>query len=125
MKNTQIMGHNSKRSFNAAPWIALACLVVPMFASYFFDDMFSTLSHLFENPSLLELGWNSADYGLYTSGYSVLCVFGGLVICGMLLDKWGVRITGSIFVGMMAGGAALVAWAITSGLAPKTSLRIA
>ncbi len=109
----------------AAPWIALACLVVPMFASYFFDDMFSTLSHLFENPFLIELGWNSADYGLYTSGYSVLCVFGGLVICGMLLDKWGVRITGSIFVGMMAGGAALVAWAITSGLPPKSSLSIA
>ena len=107
------------------PWLALACLVVPMFASYFFDDMFSTLSHLFENPSLLELGWNSADYGLYTSGYSVLCVFGGLVICGMLLDKWGVRVTGSVFVGMMAGGAALVAWAITSGLAPKTSLSVA
>lgn len=108
-----------------APWLALACLVVPMFASYFFDDMFSTLSHLFENPSLIELGWNAADYGLYTSGYSVLCVFGGLVICGMLLDKWGVRITGSIFVGMMAGGAALVAWAITSGLPPKTSLSVA
>ena len=106
-------------------WVALACLVVPMFASYFFDDMFSTLSHLFENPSMLELGWNAADYGLYTSGYSVLCVFGGLVICGMLLDKWGVRITGSIFVGMMAGGAALVAWAITSGLPPKTSLTVA
>lgn len=106
-------------------WLALACLVVPMFASYYFDDMFSTLSHLFEDASLLELGWNSADYGLYTSGYSVLCVFGGLVICGMLLDKWGVRITGSIFVGMMAGGAAMVAWAITSGLAPKTSLTVA
>ena len=25
-----------------ACWIALALLVVPMFASYFFDDMFST-----------------------------------------------------------------------------------
>lgn len=106
-------------------WIALACLVVPMFASYYFDDMFSTLSHLFENPSMLQLGWNSADYGLYTSGYSVLCVFGGLVVCGMLLDKWGVRITGSIFVTMMAGGAALVTYALTSGLPPKTSLTIA
>jgi MFS family permease len=116
-----INGHSRK----FLPWLALACLVVPMFASYFFDDMFSTLSHLFENPSLLELGWNSADYGLYTSGYSVLCVFGGLVICGMLLDKWGVRITGSIFVAMMAGGAAMVAWAITSGLPPKTSLSMA
>ena len=106
-------------------WIALACLVVPMFASYYFDDMFSTLSHLFENPSALELGWNSADYGLYASGYSVLCVFGGLVICGMLLDKWGVRITGSIFVTMMTGGAALVTYALTSGLQPKVSLTMA
>ncbi len=106
-------------------WIALACLVVPMFASFYFDDMFSTLSHLFENPSTLQLGWNSADYGLYASGYSVLCVFGGLVVCGMLLDKWGVRVTGSIFVTMMAGGAALVTYALTSGLPPKTSLTIA
>jgi len=96
-----------------------------MFASYYFDDMFSTLSHLFENPSMLQLGWNSADYGLYTSGYSVLCVFGGLVVCGMLLDKWGVRVTGSIFVTMMAGGAALVTCALTSGLPPKSSLTIA
>lgn len=96
-----------------------------MFASYYFDDMFSTLSHLFENPSMLQLGWNSADYGLYTSGYSVLCVFGGLVVCGMLLDKWGVRVTGSIFVTMMAGGAALVTYALTSGLPPNTSLSIA
>ena len=99
--------------------------MVPMFASYYFDDMFSTLSHLFENPSALQLGWNSADYGLYTSGYSVLCVFGGLVICGMLLDKWGVRVTGSIFVTMMVGGAALVTYALTSGLPPRTSLTIA
>ena len=106
-------------------WAALACLVVPMFASYYFDDMFSTLSHLFENPSVLQLGWNSADYGLYTSGYSVLCVFGGLVVCGMLLDKWGVRITGSIFVTMMAGGAALVTYSLVSGLPPKTSLSVA
>lgn len=119
------MPQNSNSRSRLTPWLALACLVVPMFASYFYDDMFSTLSHLFENPSALELGWDSADYGLYTSGYSVLCVFGGLVFCGMLLDKWGVRATGSVFVGMMAGGAALVAWAITAGLPPKTSLTVA
>lgn len=106
-------------------WLALACLVVPMFGSYFFDDMFSSISFLFSDPSQLQLGWDSAGYGLYTSGYSVLCVFGGLIVCGMLLDKWGVRITGSIFVGMMTAGAALVLWAITSGLAPKQSLTIA
>jgi MFS family permease len=86
-----------------------------MFASYFFDDMFSSISYLFENPALTQLGWDAAGYGLYTSGYSVLCVFGGLVVCGILLDKWGVRITGSIFVGMMAAGAGLVLWALLSG----------
>ena len=107
------------------PWAALACLVVPMFGSYFFDDMFSSISFLFSDPSRIALGWDSAGYGLYTSGYSVLCVFGGLIVCGMLLDKWGVRITGSIFVGLMTAGAALVLWAITSGLSPKQSLTVA
>ena len=108
-----------------ARWIVLACLVVPMFASYFFDDMFSSLSELFKNPECLELGWNMADYGFYASGYSFLCIWGGLIICGALLDKFGVRLVGSIFVGMMVGGAALVTFAISAGFAPKTSLAIA
>ena len=115
----------NKRKAAASCWAALACLVVPMFASYFFDDMFSSLSQLFRNPELLELGWDSADYGFYAGGYSFLCVWGGLIVCGMLLDKWGVRVTGSIFVGMMTAGAALVTFAITSGMAPKTSLTVA
>ncbi len=98
----------------SACWIAWACLVVPMFASYFFDDMFSTISHIFKNPEALELGWNTMDYGFYAGGYSFLCVWGGLIVCGMLLDKWGVRVTGSIFVGLMAAGAALVYVTISS-----------
>ena len=114
-----------KTAASVSCWAALACLVVPMFASYFFDDMFSSLSQLFRNPELLELGWDSADYGFYAGGYSFLCVWGGLIVCGMLLDKWGVRVTGSIFVGMMTAGAALVTFAITSGMAPKTSLTVA
>ena len=113
------------RTARISCWIALACLVVPMFASYFFDDMFSTISYLFEDPARTQLGWDAAGYGLYASGYSVLCVFGGLVVCGMLLDKWGVRVTGSIFVGMMVAGAAAVLYAITAGFPPERSLRIA
>lgn len=108
-----------------ACWIALACLVVPMFASYFFDDMFSTLSQIFRNPEMLQLGWDSEAYGIYAGGYSFLCVWGGLVICGILLDIYGVRLIGSVFVGLMVLGAGLVTWAITSGLSPKTSLTIA
>lgn len=116
---------NTLRDNRWACWLALACLVVPMFASYFFDDMFSSLSELFKNPECLELGWNMADYGFYSSGYSFLCIWGGLIICGALLDKFGVRLVGSIFVGMMVLGAGLVTFAISAGFAPKTSLTVA
>ncbi len=117
--STRISGGSS------ACWIALICLMVPMFASYFFDDMFSTLSQIFQHPECLELGWDSADYGFYAGGYSFLCVCGGLVVCGILLDLFGVRIVGSIFVGLMALGAGVVLFALRSGLAPQTSLVIA
>ena len=120
------MSYDKKKILGkTACWIALACLVVPMFGSYFFDDMFSTLSQIFQHPENLELGWDSANYGFYAGGYSFLCVWGGLVICGVLLDVYGVRIVGSIFVGLMVLGAGLVAFAITGGFAPGTSLTIA
>ena len=116
---------NTLRDNKWACWLALACLVVPMFASYFFDDMFSSLSELFKNPECLELGWDMADYGFYSSGYSFLCIWGGLIVCGALLDKFGVRLVGSIFVGMMVFGATLVTFAISAGFQPKTSLAVA
>lgn len=109
------MTASTQKFYRPAAWIALACLVVPMFASYYFDDMFSSISYLFDNPTLTQLGWDAAGYGLYASGYSVLCVFGGLVIGGILLDKWGVRVSGTVFVGMMAAGAGMVLWALLSG----------
>ena len=66
---------------------------------------------------MVALGWSMADYGFYRSAYSLLCIFGGLIICGMLLDRWGVRLTGSIFVGLMVGGAALITYAISESFA--------
>ena len=117
--------NKSIRDNSWACWLVLACLVVPMFASYFFDDMFSSLSELFKNPECLELGWDMADYGFYSSGYSFLCIWGGLIVCGALLDRFGVRLVGSIFVGMMVLGAGLVTFAISAGFEPSTSLTVA
>ena len=108
-----------------ACWIALACLVVPMFASYYFDDMFSSISYLFSDSGMTELRWDENDYGRYTSGYSVLCIIGGLALFGILLDKWGVRVAGTLYVGMMVAGAGIVTWAILSGQKDSSTLAYA
>jgi len=105
------------RDSKSARWLVLLCLAIPMFASYFFDDIFSTISHIFKNPEILDLAWSSSDYGFYGGAYSLLCVWGGLVICGMLLDKWGVRFTGSLFVGLMVAGSLIVVYAISDSFA--------
>ena len=97
--------------------MVLLMLSIPMFASYFFDDIFTTISHIFKNPQILDLGWNLSDYGFYGGAYSLLCVWGGLVICGMLLDKWGIRFTGSLFLGLMVGGSMIAGVAVTRSIA--------
>ncbi len=102
------------KNSRSARWIVLLSLSIPMFASYFFDDFFSGIGQIFNNPEILDLAWTQSDYGFYGGAYSLLCVWGGLVICGMLLDKWGVRFTGSLFVGLMIGGSALVVYAISA-----------
>ena len=114
---------SSRISANKLRWLVLACLVVPMFASYFFDDMFSSVSHLFGDPARLQLGWNSRDLGNFIGDYSLLCVCGGLIIGGILLDVFGIRIMGSVFIGMMALGAALAYRGVAGGLPRKAPSR--
>ena len=46
-------------------------------------------------------------------------------MCGALLDRFGVRLVGSIFVGMMVFGAGLVTFAISAGFEPLVSRNIA
>ncbi len=106
------------------PWLALACLVVPMFASYFFDDMFSSASQLFKNPATLELGWDSRDLGNFIGDYSLLCVCGGLIIGGILLDIYGIRIMGSVFLGMMVVGGAMAYYGVAGGLPKDTAIAV-
>lgn len=110
----------AKGKTKVLPWLALACLVVPMFGSYFFDDMFSSVSQLFKSPDTLALGWNARDLGDFIGDYSLLCICGGLLVGGILLDIFGIRIMGSIFVLMMVSGA-FMAWYGLSADLPKES----
>lgn len=113
-----------KKNRKYLPWLVLACLVVPMFASYFFDDMFSSASQLFKNPAALELGWDSRDLGNFIGDYSLLCVCGGLIIGGILLDIYGIRIMGSVFLAMMVLGGALAYYGVAGGLPKDTAIAV-
>lgn len=113
-----------KKNSRYLPWLVLACLVVPMFASYFFDDMFSSASQLFKNPAALELGWDSRDLGNFIGDYSLLCVCGGLIIGGILLDIYGIRIMGSVFIAMMVLGGALAYYGVAGGLPKDTAIAV-
>lgn len=103
---------------------ALACLVLPMFASYFFDDMFSSVSQLFKTPGTLELGWDSQDLGNFIGDYSLLCICGGLIIGGILLDILGIRIMGSVFVAMMVIGGVLAYTGVAGWFPKETAIAI-
>lgn len=108
----------------AVLWAALALLVIPMFGSYFFDDMFSSVSHLFRHPETLELGWDAKTLGDFIGDYSLLCVCGGLIVGGVLLDVFGVRRMGTVFVAMMVTGAFISWYGVSSGLDPKAAVAL-
>lgn len=115
---------DKKKISKAVLWAALACLVVPMFGSYFFDDMFSSVSHLFRHPETLDLGWDAKMLGDFIGDYSLLCVCGGLIVGGVLLDVFGVRVMGSVFVGMMTVGAFMAWLGVSSGFDPKLAIAL-
>lgn len=59
------------------------------------------------------LGWNSADFGIYTSSYTWFNVFlFMLIFSGIILDKMGIRFTGITATGLMALGTGVNYWAL-------------
>jgi len=78
-----------------------------MAANYYFYDAFSPLV-----AELREyLNFSNTEYGFFVSAYSIPNVFLLMaVIGGIILDKIGIRITGFVFVAMMAIGSMLTAY---------------
>jgi MFS family permease len=90
------------RDSKKARWTALVIMSFTMFAGYMFTEVISPLKPIIERS----LGMNSADYGFITSAYGVFNVFlAMLIIVGIFLDKFGVRVStiASVLV-MITGG---------------------
>ena len=74
-----------------ARWIVLTLVAFTMLCGYFITDVMAPLKPMLEQ----QMGWNSSDYGFFTSAYGWFNVFLLMLIFGgMILDKMGVRFTG-------------------------------
>ncbi|MDR2814753.1 MAG: MFS transporter [Prevotellaceae bacterium] len=85
-----------------ARWTALGVVSFTMMAAYFMTDVMSPLKGMLEKIE----GWSSADYGLFTSAYGWFNVFLLMLFFGgLLLDKRGIRFTGTLAAAIMVVGA--------------------
>jgi MFS family permease len=101
---------NTLRDSKKARWTALVIVSFSMFGAYYFNYALSPVKPLLESI----LGWNSSDFGIYTSSYTWFNVFlFMLIFSGIILDKMGVRFTGLAATLMMSIGTGLNYWAIT------------
>jgi predicted MFS family arabinose efflux permease len=100
---------NTLRDSKKARWTALIIVSFSMFGAYYFNYALSPVKPMLESI----LGWNSSDFGIYTSSYTWFNVFlFMLIFSGIVLDKMGVRFTGLAATMMMTIGTGLNYWAL-------------
>ena len=104
----------SLRDSAGARWTALVLASLSIFGAYYFNYALSSIKPMLESV----LGWNSEDFGTYTSAYAWFNVFlFMLIISGFILDKLGVRKTGIGATLVMFLGTALNYWAVSHNFA--------
>lgn len=112
-----------KRRINdsaAVRWLVLILLSLLTVGTYWFQDFFSGLKPLMES----ELGFSSSDFGLLISSTTWANLAGMIIIGGIILDKWGIRISGIVFGGLatLGGGITYLAASGFFGTDPSTQL---
>lgn len=93
----------------AARWSALILLALMMFFAYMFVDVMSPLQTLVESKR----GWTPDVFGTYAASEYILNVCGFLILAGIILDKCGVRFTGTLSASLMVIGAAIKFYAVS------------
>jgi len=101
----------SLRDSKAARWTALAVVAFTMLCGYYLTDVMAPLKGLLEG----QIGWDSSEYGFFTSAYGWFNVFLlMLIIGGIILDKMGVRFTGMGAAVVMVIGTIIKYWAVST-----------
>jgi len=85
----------------AARWAALILIALMMFFGYMFVDVMSPIESLLE----AERGWSPSVFGTYAASEYILNVCGFLILAGIILDRMGIRFTGTLSASLMLLGA--------------------
>lgn len=84
-------------------WAVLFMVSALMFATYWFQDFYSGLKPLMES----QLGITSTDFSTMISFTTLANLFGMIMVGGVILDRWGIRLTTIVFGGVAALGGIL------------------
>ncbi len=91
-------------------WSMLLLVSFAMATNYYFYDALSPLKEILTT----QLGFSSTDYGFFVSAYSIPNVFLAMaVVGGIILDRIGIRITGTMFFFCMVLGSLLTYYGAT------------
>lgn len=93
------------RDSAVARWTVLVLISGLMFATYWFYDFFGPIKELFIN----ELGCENEDYGMVISATTWANMVGMIIIGGIILDRFGIRVAGVLFGFVVTCGAVLTA----------------
>jgi MFS family permease len=99
MKNSAKTLKDSK----AARWAMMIIASLLIFATYWFYDVFSPLKDLM----MTDLGIDSGTFGIVISATTWANCLGMILVGGMILDKWGIRVSSILFGSLVTLGAAL------------------
>lgn len=91
---------STMRESAAIRWLVLLLISGLMFATYYFQDFYSGLRDLMET----DFGFTSEQFGRIIGLTTIANWFGMIIVGGIILDKWGIRLAGFVFGGIAALG---------------------
>ena len=100
----------------AARWTALCIVSFTMMCTYFITDVMASLEVILTTPVAEGgLGWTSSDYGFFSGAYGYINVFLLMLFFGgIILDKCGIRFTGTMSCSFMVVGVLLKWYALST-----------
>lgn len=113
----------SAKCSTAARWVVLFIVSLVMMLGYVVAKEMSPLQYFLELPTAQGgLGWSSSEFGLFVGSRGFFNVFLlMLFVSGIVLDKFGVRIAGTLSCVLMLAGTAIDYFAIACASPVSTS----